>query len=93
MVQVVRRTRYLTPEGTVKEIVGEEHDFSYRHSVFSQGEDVISSSVLELEPGQEEKIRAQMAELAQKRKSKHALESSQRRPCSSGPRATSPLPH
>ena len=74
MVQVVRRTRCLTPEGTVKEIVGEEHDFSYRHSVFSQGEDVILSSVLELEPGQEEEIRAQMAELAQKRKSKQPLE-------------------
>ena len=74
MVQVVRRTRCLTPEGTVKEIVGEEHEFSYRHSVFSQGEDVILSSVLELEPGQEENIRAQMAELAQKRKSKQPLE-------------------
>lgn len=34
MVQVVRRTRCLTPEGAVKEIVGEEHEFSYRHSVF-----------------------------------------------------------
>ena len=74
MVQVVRRTRCLTPEGTVKEIVGEEHDFSYRHSIFSQGEDVILSSVLELESGQEEDIRAQMAELAQKRKSKQPLE-------------------
>ena len=74
MVQVVRRTRCLTPEGAVKEIVGEEHEFSYRHSVFSQGEDVILSSVLELEPGQEEDIRAQMAELAQKRKSKQPLE-------------------
>ena len=74
MVQVVRRTRCLTPEGTVKEIIGEEHEFSYRHSVFSQGEDVILSSVLELEPGQEENIRAQMAELAQKRKSKQPLE-------------------
>lgn len=74
MVQVVRRTRCLTPQGIIKEIVGEEHQFSYRHSVFSQREDVILSSVLELELGQEEDIRAQMAELAQKRKSKQPLE-------------------
>lgn len=74
MVQVVRRTRCLTPEGTVKEIVGEEHDFSYRHSVFSQGEDVILSSVLELEPDNAEAIRARIAELAQKRKTKQPLE-------------------
>lgn len=74
MVQVVRRTRCLTPAGTVKEIVGEEHDFSYRHSVFSQGEDVILSSVLELEPDNAEAIRARIAELAQKRKTKQPLE-------------------
>ena len=74
MAQVVRRTRYLTPEGTVKEAVGEEHDFSYRHSVFSQGDKVILSSVLELEPGKAEDIRARMAELAQKRKTKQPLE-------------------
>ncbi len=74
MVQVVRRTRCLTPEGMVKEIVGEEHDFSYRHSVFSQGEDVILSSVLELQPDNEADIRARMAELAQKRKTKQPLE-------------------
>ena len=74
MVQVVRRTRCLTPDGTVKEIVGEEHDFSYRHSVFSQGEDVILSSVLELEPDKVEDIRVRMAELAQKRKTKQPLE-------------------
>lgn len=35
---------------------------------------MILSSVLELESGQEEDIRAQMAELAQKRKSKQPLE-------------------
>ena len=74
MAQVVRRTRYLTPEGTVKEAVGEEHDFSYRHSVFSQGDKVILSSVLELEPCKAEDIRARMAELAQKRKTKQPLE-------------------
>lgn len=74
MVQVVRRTRYLTPEGAVKEAVGEEHDFSYRHSVFSQGENVILSSVLELEQDKAEDIRARMAELAQKRKTKQPLE-------------------
>ena len=74
MVQVVRRTRCLTPEGTVREVVGEEHAFSYRHSVFSRGKDVILSSVLELEPGDTEEIRARMAELAQKRKTKQPLE-------------------
>lgn len=74
MVQVVRRTRCLTPEGMVKEIVGEEHEFSYRHSVFSQGEDVILSSVLELQPDNEADIRARMSELAQKRKTKQPLE-------------------
>lgn len=74
MVQVVRRTRCLTPQGIVKEIVGEEHEFSYRRSVFSRGENVILSSALELEPGREEDIRARMAELAQKRKAKQPLE-------------------
>lgn len=74
MVQVVRRTRYLTEEGDVAQAVGEEHAFAYRRSAFTGTQRVILSSVLELTPGDPETIRARMSELAAKRREKQPLE-------------------
>lgn len=74
MAGVIATTRSLTPEGERRERTGEEHQFSYRHSVFSGTEELILSSVLTLHPGEPEQIRRQMRELAQKRRSKQPLE-------------------
>jgi UDP-N-acetylmuramate dehydrogenase len=46
---------------------GEEQEFSYRHSRFSDTDSVLLSSVLKLKPGQPEEIKARMDELSSKR--------------------------
>lgn len=74
MCEVVLRTKYLTTEGEVAFLQGEEHDFSYRHSAFSDGKRMILSAVLGLAPGDGAAIRAQMDDLMERRRSKQPLE-------------------
>ena len=74
MCQVVTRTRFLETDGTLCSIEGAEHDFTYRHSAFSDGKRLILSSVLTLEQGEEEDIRSRMEELTARRSSKQPLE-------------------
>ncbi len=74
MKDVVVRTRAFSPERGVYEVEGAEHDFSYRHSVFSDGDSVILSSELRLAPGDASEIRARMDELSAKRRASQPLE-------------------
>lgn len=53
---------------------GAELDFSYRHSVFSDGESAVLEARLCLAPGDPEEIRAKMEELAARRKGSQPLE-------------------
>ena len=70
---VAVKTVYLDAAGEVREAVGEEHDFSYRHSRFQPGEIVLSCDFL-LQPGDENEIQNKMSELAAKRKASQPLE-------------------
>lgn len=70
---VAVKTVYLDAEGELREAVGEEHDFGYRHSRFQPGEIVLSCDFL-LQPGDENEIQAKMSELAAKRKASQPLE-------------------
>ena len=72
--QVVRSVRVLNRDGQVEEFPVEQCDFSYRHSLFSGGEYLVLSAVLELQQGEEAAIRNYMAELMAKRKEKQPLE-------------------
>lgn len=72
--QVAERTRVLLPDGTPREFAGAEQDFAYRHSAFSQLDCVIVETVLRLQPGDPETIRAAMQELARRRRTSQPLE-------------------
>ena len=43
MVQVVAKSEYLTLAGEAGELVGDAHDFSYRHSAYSGGDKIITA--------------------------------------------------
>lgn len=74
MKDVVVSTRYLDAQGCVKQLVGPEHDFSYRHSAFSHMPGIVLSAELDLTPGDPAAIRARMTELAEKRRNSQPLE-------------------
>ena len=74
MRQVVRSVRALNRNCEVEELSAEQCEFSYRHSVFSDGSRLVLSAVMELQPGEEAAIRSRMAELMAKRKEKQPLE-------------------
>ena len=58
----------------IKTIKNEECDFSYRHSIFCENNNVILSATLSLEKGTKEEIEAKMNEYAKSRKEKQPLE-------------------
>lgn len=64
---VVRSVRYIDNDGVVHEISGNDCCFGYRHSVFSAGGMYIVSAVIELEHGDKDKIRADMADYNKRR--------------------------
>lgn len=71
--QVVIKTSYCDREGNAFEVVNDEHDFSYRHSFFSNKDYVILSSVIELKKGNLTEIREKMRELNKRRADKQPL--------------------
>lgn len=70
---VVIKTTTLATDGSVYETVGDAHSFSYRHSRFSDSEDIILSSVIKLTKGNLEAIKSRMDELSQKRRESQPL--------------------
>lgn len=64
---VVRSVRYIDNDGAVHEISGNDCCFGYRHSVFTAGGMYIVSAVIELEHGDKDKIRADMADYNKRR--------------------------
>lgn len=73
MKQVVAEVEALYPDG-IRRISGEEADFSYRHSLFSDGAAVVLSARLTLQPGDPAVIRSKMEELMARRKKSQPLE-------------------
>lgn len=75
MSQVVVRTRYFDMEtGEIGEFAGEEHLFSYRHSVYEDSSKVILSADFVLCPGDKAEIKAKMDEYMTCRRTKQPLE-------------------
>lgn len=76
MSDVVIETEYFDPSSNeIKVISKEEHDFSYRHSIFEDHpEYVILSTLIELMEGNAEKIFATMSKNMSARKEKQPLE-------------------
>jgi len=67
MKDVVHSSMIVRPGKGASSITNEEHGFSYRKSRFSESDEVILSSVIRLEKGVTEAIRAKMDELNNRR--------------------------
>ena len=75
MAQVVTRTRYFDmSSGEVGEYCGNEHEFSYRHSIYDGSDKVILSVSMTLTPGDGGEIRAIMDDYMSRRREKQPLE-------------------
>lgn len=74
MKDILVSARIMTPDGEVREMAARELELSYRHSCIPEKEYIVLSAVLELKKGNQEEIRAQMEELAFRRKDKQPLE-------------------
>ncbi len=74
MKDVLYRCDHLTSEGKVSSFSNSELDLSYRHSVYSKSDLVITALYLKLEKGDKEEIKARMDELMGKRRDKQPLE-------------------
>lgn len=74
MKNVVTKTVFVDFKGNIHTINGNEHEFSYRHSFFSdKNEFIILSSEITLKKGDKASISEKMHELNQKRKEKQPL--------------------
>ena len=74
MKDIVTAVDHLTLNGTAERISGEEIDFGYRHSYYTDHNCCITGAVFALEKGCKEEIRSLMEENMHKRQSKQPLE-------------------
>ncbi|MCM1023497.1 MAG: UDP-N-acetylmuramate dehydrogenase [Prevotella sp.] len=74
MKDIVTSVRAMDRNGSVTEYPAEELDFSYRRSRFSESGEIILSAVLKLTKGDKSRIKADMENVLEKRKSKQPLE-------------------
>lgn len=74
MKDVLLRVRVLTPDGEILELGPEELKLGYRTSVVAQKGYIVLGAEIGLAKGEEEAIRARMAELREQRVSKQPLE-------------------
>ncbi len=74
MKDVLISCEHVTKDGKLKEFAGDELSLSYRHSVYSDGDNIILSLTLKLQKGDKDAIKAKMDELMGKRRDKQPLE-------------------
>ena len=70
---IVVSTKYMDENLEVHTITKEEQEFSYRHSFFSTGKNIIISTIIKLEKGNKEEIKEKMQDDASRRKEKQPL--------------------
>lgn len=74
MRHVVVKTLAMRADGSLFEVEGQAHEFSYRHSIFEESGAVILKTQVQLSFGDKEQIAAKMQELAQKRRASQPLD-------------------
>lgn len=74
MKDVLISCEHLEPDGALSSLKGEELSLSYRHSVYSDSDRIITSLTLKLKKGNKDEIKSKMDELIAKRKDKQPLE-------------------
>jgi UDP-N-acetylmuramate dehydrogenase len=70
----VRSVRLLMPDGGVQELTADQMEFGYRTSLLRRIEAAALRAQFELTPGDPDRIRARVLELAEQRRSKQPLE-------------------
>ncbi|MDD6488426.1 MAG: UDP-N-acetylmuramate dehydrogenase [Clostridia bacterium] len=70
---VVISSEYMDSDGNIKSFSGDELDFSYRHSAYSDSNYVITDVTFKLEPKSQAEICSRMDELMNRRKTKQPL--------------------
>lgn len=73
MKDIVVSTKYIDENGTICTVNGDEHKFSYRHSIFGAN-DIILECTMKLSYGEKGNICSYMRELNSRRKEKQPLE-------------------
>lgn len=71
---VISQVEVVTRDGQLKTYAGADCDFSYRHSRFQEGDEVILGVTFDLAPGDQSAIDSKVAELTHLRQSKQPLE-------------------
>ncbi len=74
MKDVIIRCDHIKRNGEQGFLTGEQLDFAYRHSAYSESDDCITKVYLKLVPGKKDEIRAKMDDYMSRRKSKQPLE-------------------
>lgn len=74
MKDIIQKVRVMDPEGAVLELDASELEFGYRHSCVEKNGYIVLSAEMKLQQGEQEKIRAQMEDLAARRREKQPLE-------------------
>lgn len=72
--QVCESVEVMDRQGSIRRLSKEEMEFSYRHSVLEDGEDIVISADFVLEPGCTDQIKARMKELIGKRSASQPLD-------------------
>lgn len=73
MKDVIVTTKYIDTDGTIKKCTRTEHEFLYRKSRFGNGEIILSSSI-KLQNGNQSDIKSVMNDLAARRKEKQPID-------------------
>ena len=71
---IVVETTYLDSNLNLKTISNKEHEFSYRHSIFDETNDIIISTKIKLNKDNQENIKNKMEENSSKRKEKQPID-------------------
>ena len=74
MKDVVQKTEYMDENGALKTLAGDAHNFSYRHSAYSENGGYILSVTMRLAPKDPDEILATMRDLNARRKEKQPLD-------------------
>lgn len=71
---IIETVNYLDSDGKIKTARCDECEFGYRTSIFEKGDKVIVSAVLSLSNGNQDEIKAKMADYTCRRKTKQPLQ-------------------
>ena len=71
---IIEAVNYLDSDGKIKTVRGDECEFGYRTSIFEKGDKVVVSAVISLSKGNQDEIKAKMADYTCRRKTKQPLQ-------------------